>query len=222
MAAVALLLLGAEHDRRVELEPGALPGLEAARHRRDVGVAHVLEGLGREQRADAAGAVEDDRRVAVRDRALDLLLDVALGDVDGAGHVALLPLGGFADVDDGRGAGRQRVHLRGGHFIDLGTGLAEEVGVGLRHGAGWLRWDDGLAAGARAETKGGRPPGRPHDEWFGGGGGSDDSPAIRPADDTCSGARSRSMRRPRPGCGVEIRPDRRRRGPRARAGGCRG
>ena len=158
VAAVALLLLGGEDDGRVELEAGALPGLEAAGHRRDVGVAHLGEGLGREQRADAAGAVEDDRGVAVRDRALDLLLDVALGDVDGAGHVALLPLGGFADVDDRRAAGGQGVHLGGGHFIDLGAGLAEEVGVGLRHGAGWLRWDDGLAAGARAENEGRTAP----------------------------------------------------------------
>ena len=59
MAAVALLLLGGQDDRRLELEPGALPGLEPAAHRGDVGVAHLGEGLGREQRADAAGAVQD-------------------------------------------------------------------------------------------------------------------------------------------------------------------
>ena len=105
VAAVALLLLGGQDDRRLEVEPGALPGLEAALHRGDVGVAHLGQGLGREQRADAAGAVQDDRGVAVGRGALDLLLDVALGDVVGAGQVALLPFGRLADVDDrGRAA----------------------------------------------------------------------------------------------------------------------
>ena len=77
----------------------------------DVRVAHLGEGLGREQRAHAAGAVQDHRRVAVRRDALDLLLDVGLGDVGGAGQVALLPLGRLADVDDRGGAGREGVDL---------------------------------------------------------------------------------------------------------------
>ena len=111
VAAVALLLLGGQDDRRLEVEAGALPGLEAAAHRGDVGVAHLGEGLGREQRADAAGAVQDHRRVAVGRGALDLLLDVGLGDVVGAGQVALLPLGRLADVDDRRGARGEGVDL---------------------------------------------------------------------------------------------------------------
>ena len=63
-----------------------------------------LERLGREERADAAGAVEHDGRVAVGRRALDLLLDVAPGDVGGAGDVALLPL---ASARARRRAGRR-------------------------------------------------------------------------------------------------------------------
>ena len=136
MAAVALLLLGGQDDRGLEVEAGALPGLEPAAHRGDVAVAHLGQGLGREQRADAAGAVQDHRRVAVRGRALDLLLDVGLGDVVGAGQVALLPLGRLADVDDRRGARGEGIDLLRADFSDLGTRLAKEVGVGLRHG--WM------------------------------------------------------------------------------------
>src|SRR5262245_48287297 len=109
MPAVALLLLWAEDDRRLPRQALRLPGLEAALHRSDVRVAELLEGLRGEQRPNAAGAIEDDRRVAVGNCILDLLLDVALADVDRVGEVTLLPLGGFADVDDdGRVAGRER------------------------------------------------------------------------------------------------------------------
>src|SRR3712207_8605049 len=43
---------------------------------RSVRVAHLGERLGGEQAADATGAVQDDRHVAVRDRGLDMLLEV--------------------------------------------------------------------------------------------------------------------------------------------------
>ena len=155
VAAVALLLLGGQDDRGLEVEAGALPALEPAVHRLDVGVAHLGEGLGREQRADAAGAVQDHRRVAVRRRGLDLLLDVGLGDVLGAGDVALLPLGRLADVDDRGRARGEGGDLLGRDFTDLGAGLAEEVGVGLRHGVVGLRVVDGLARSWRP-GRGGR------------------------------------------------------------------
>ena len=67
VAAVALLLLGRQDDRRGPRAALRLPLLEAAAHRRDVGVAHLAQRLGREQRADAARAVEDHR--ACRGRA---------------------------------------------------------------------------------------------------------------------------------------------------------
>ena len=106
VAAVALLLLLAEGDRLVPREAGRLPRLEPTGHRGHVGVAELLERLGGEERANAAGAVQDDRRVAVRDRVLDLLLDVALADVDRTREVALVPFGVLADVDDGRAGGQ--------------------------------------------------------------------------------------------------------------------
>ena len=104
VAAVALLLLLAEDDGTLEFEPRALPGLEATGHACHVGVAHLCEGLGREERPDAARAVQDHRGVTIRGGALDLLLDVALRDVMGAWDEALLPFGGLAHVDDRCGA----------------------------------------------------------------------------------------------------------------------
>jgi hypothetical protein len=58
--------------------------------------------------------------------------------VDRVREVALVPLGILADVDDGRAVG-QGVDLLRGDLADLGTRLAEEVGVGSWHGLGWLR-----------------------------------------------------------------------------------
>ena len=81
VAAVALLLLGVRTTGVSKSRPAALPALEPAAHRLDVGVAHLGERLGREQRAHAAGAVQDHRGLAVGRRGLDLLLDVGLGDV---------------------------------------------------------------------------------------------------------------------------------------------
>ena len=79
VAAVAVALLGVEHRGR---DPGAalvLPAAEAAGHRDDVGVPEVLQRLGRERRAVAARAVDDDRRVAVGELVLGLRLEVARG-----------------------------------------------------------------------------------------------------------------------------------------------
>src|SRR5690349_15100218 len=85
MPAVALLLFLAQHDRRFEAVPGALPCLEATGHAGDVCVAHLGKRLGGEQRPDAAGAIEDHRGVTVGRGPFDLLFDVALRDVMGAG-----------------------------------------------------------------------------------------------------------------------------------------
>ena len=93
--------------------------------------------------------------------------------------MALLPLGRLADVDDAsrRPAGRASTSC-GVTSLDLGAGLAEEVGVGLRHGWWWLRWSTGCrwcgaGRGGRIAADGSRLGGR-----------------LRPAGDTCSGARS--------------------------------
>ena len=71
------------------------------------GVAELLERLGRERRADAAGAVDDDGRVAARDLGLDLALEVAARDVDRAGDGAGVVLVLLADVEE-RGASPSR------------------------------------------------------------------------------------------------------------------
>ena len=129
VAAVALLLLGGQDGRRLPRQAGALPLLEPAGHRGDVRVAHLLEGLGCEQRADAAGAVQDHLGIAIGHGGLDLLLDVALADMHGPGQVALLPLGVLAHVDERDAAGGECFDFLGRHFADRRAGLAEEVAV---------------------------------------------------------------------------------------------
>ena len=47
-------------------------------------VAHLLQVVGRQRRAEAAAAVEDDRRVLVGDQRLDVALEHAAADVAGA------------------------------------------------------------------------------------------------------------------------------------------
>ena len=84
----------------------------------------------------------------------------------------------------GRGAGGQGVDLLRGDFADLGAGLAKEVGVGLRHGAGWAPVIDGLAP-VRRQGGEGRVDGAVAAVGRAG---------VRPAGDTCSGARSAVMR----------------------------
>ena len=59
----------------------------------------LRERVGGERGALARGAVEDDARVAVGDRALDARLEIAARDVHGAGDVPAVPLLGLAHVD---------------------------------------------------------------------------------------------------------------------------
>ncbi len=132
--AVALLLLRAEDDRCFPREAGRLPRLEPARHRRDVRVAELLERLRGEERADAASAIEDDLGVAVGGGGLDLLLDIALADVDGIRQVALLPFGRLTDVDDDRGVRGEGIDLLWRDLPDLRSRLRQEVGIGSWHG----------------------------------------------------------------------------------------
>src|SRR5207253_794393 len=90
--------------------------------------------LGGEQGANPAGAVEGDRRGPVGDPLLEEDLDVALADVDGAGHVTGLVLVALADVDeDPSGEHRPRVDVLGGHLGDDRPGSGEEILSGHRH-----------------------------------------------------------------------------------------
>ena len=110
VAAVALLLLGGQDDRRLERRGRrpSRPGSRRTSRRRPCSPSR--RGSGRRtasgRRRRSRGSTGASRSGATR---LDLLLDVALGDVGGAGQVALLPLGRLADVDDDGGArGRGR------------------------------------------------------------------------------------------------------------------
>ena len=127
VALVAVALVGGERDGHL---PGAalvLPLAEAAGHRHDVGVAELLQGLGGEGRAHAAGAVDDDGGVVVGDLALDLALEVAAGDVEGAGQGALVVLVGLPDVEHD-GAGPADGGLGGGGVDLADLGLASGRG----------------------------------------------------------------------------------------------
>src|SRR6266540_6919312 len=86
---------------------GVAPGGETAAHMRDRLQAHVLRGLGRERRAKAAGAVEDELLVFLEDRLgvgalrIDPEFQHAAGAGEGAGNLAVaLDLAGVADIDD--------------------------------------------------------------------------------------------------------------------------
>ena len=65
VAVVADALLGVQGPGVAQDETLVLPLVEATDDRDDVGVADVPEGLGGERRADAARAVDRDRRVLV-------------------------------------------------------------------------------------------------------------------------------------------------------------
>ena len=98
VAAVANFLVAGQHLRDLDRQAGALPAAEAADQRLDVFVAHFLHVAGRQRRAHAASAVEDDGRLALEGILLDAQLQKAARDEDGARHVALLELVALADV----------------------------------------------------------------------------------------------------------------------------
>ena len=143
VALVAVALVGGQGDRHPPRPALVLPLAEAAGHRHDVGVAEVLEGLGGEGGADAAGAVDDDRRVVVGQAALDLALQVAPGDVERARQGALVVLVGLPDVEhDGAGPAERRprprrCRLRGSRPWRTAEQVAER-GHG-RKATGWVR-----------------------------------------------------------------------------------
>src|SRR6266566_2487199 len=79
------------------------PRPPSARHRRDVGVAHFLEIVSRERRAESATAIEDELGVLVGHARLDVALDYPLPQVVRASHVSggpltLLPYIDYSDL----------------------------------------------------------------------------------------------------------------------------
>src|SRR3954469_5842400 len=99
MPRIAVALLGIQHPRGLPVATLVLPPVEAALHRDDVGVTELLERLGCERGAIATGAVDEEGRVLARDAALDVRLELAAGDEQGAGNRALFVFVGFADVE---------------------------------------------------------------------------------------------------------------------------
>ena len=132
MAAVAAALVLVECARQVDREAVSLPVGEAAGERRDLLVAQVLQRLGGESRARAAGAIEDELALAVGDGGLDPRLEIPAWDVDGAGDEALDPLVPLADVDEeGRPVAlEERTAFRGVDLVDLGLHLLEQFSIG--------------------------------------------------------------------------------------------
>src|SRR6185312_14751356 len=76
------------------------PGAHAAVHGDDVGVAHLLQVVGRQGRAKSAPAVKDDGRVMLGDQRLDVALEHAAADVPGAARPVDGELAVLADVDE--------------------------------------------------------------------------------------------------------------------------
>ena len=133
VAAVAVALLGGE---RLGGDPGpplVLPAPEPAGHRHDVGEAELLEGLGGEGGAVAAGAIEDDGLVTVEELGLGLALEVAAGDEHRPRDRALVVLVLLAHVDE-RGLPEARFGVLGLDLGDALLGVPEQLAV-TRHPA---------------------------------------------------------------------------------------
>src|SRR6266481_1409184 len=106
-------------------QPRRRPRPPAAVHRLRPRVAHLLERVGGERRAEAAAAVEHQVGVVVGHGLLDVPLDDALAEVARAGEVAAAPLLLLAYVDElYRGA-------RGAHALDVGDGDLADAPPGI-------------------------------------------------------------------------------------------
>src|SRR5579859_8362 len=133
--------------------PGIAPGGETAAHMGDRLQAHVLRSLGREHRAQATGAMEDEFPVLLEDRLgvgarrIDPELQHAARAGEGAGDPALaLDLPGIADVhDDDVPVRRELDGVSRADGLDLGIGLVDQrldaAVNGLGHGPlPWFYW----------------------------------------------------------------------------------
>src|SRR5215470_2709069 len=74
------------------------PGLPAAVHGFDVGVAHLLKVLCSQRGAEPAATIEDEVGAGIRHRLLDVALNDAFSEVNRAGNVPVGPLVVLADV----------------------------------------------------------------------------------------------------------------------------
>ena len=99
---VAVALIGVEGARGHPVAPLVLPLVESPGHGRDVRITELPEGLRCQNRARAAGAVDDDLAVLVGDSPLDLKLEEAPRQVHSAGHGPLGVLVGLSNVEEER------------------------------------------------------------------------------------------------------------------------
>jgi hypothetical protein len=141
VAAVAGALIRRKRLWEHRREARALPVGIAACERDDVLVAELLERFRGEERAVARLAVDDDRRGLVRRGGLDLRLQEAADEMDGAGDVALVPLVLLAHVDEERVA-LELARAGDVDFVDVGAQLCEEIPV-TRHD--FHKYSDGTA-----------------------------------------------------------------------------
>ena len=123
---IPVSLLRGQRRRRDPRPPLVLPAAEAARHRDDVGIAELLQRLGRERRPRAAGAVHDDGSVTVGELVLDLALEVSTGDEHRARNGSLLELVQLAHVEE-RDIAEATLGLRRVDLSNLLLGLLEQV-----------------------------------------------------------------------------------------------
>jgi hypothetical protein len=77
-----------------------LPAAETAIDGDHVGVAHLLEIIGRERGAVAAAAISDNAGLGIRNALFDVALDDAFAEMDGARGVTGVPFAFFADIDE--------------------------------------------------------------------------------------------------------------------------
>ena len=131
VALVAVALLGAEGPGRGPGTSFVLPAVEPARDRGDIGVAELLHGVGGERRAHPPGAHDQHVRRLVGDPPLDGALEIAPGQVHGAGQGALLVLVRLTHVEqDGSGPGQLGLGFLGGDLPDVGLGCGEHLSEG--------------------------------------------------------------------------------------------
>src|SRR5438105_9222233 len=139
MARIALRLLGREARGLRPRLARIFPSVEATDHGDDIGVAELRKRVGGHRRPHAAGAVEDGRLVLGREPILGPLFEIALGNVDRADDVTLVPLVLLADVTELDLVRTQELlHLLGGRFLDALLYVGEVVAI-ARHLSGSLR-----------------------------------------------------------------------------------
>jgi hypothetical protein len=134
--------------RQGDGQAGGGPSGDPTRERAHVGVSHLLQAQRGQCRATAGTAVDHHRLRFMRRRGaagighgrvpIDLELEHAPRDVDGAGEMAGFEFERFPDIDQYTGARLGAECLRSG-FPDPGAGLGDKVGGSHGHGGFLVR-----------------------------------------------------------------------------------